>query len=296
MNEFYKYIDKVYTDENVTELKAKCKYSPTWKTKQELKDNIRAVQAPVLKKNSDTLYYLVHGVPVLNALLKNLQGLEAEYSQDSKNPKNPKRVATINFIKFIIQTYKDANPNSISWHACVGAAIFALIQVDHEYKVFSAKRSALFRNCLRALNADSLDKISIDDKIKCLRALSGHLTVVTDNPAFYSASLEQVIASSGTQKLEKKQLDKEIKEYQAKIDHYLTQLDAQKIAPSNTAYAASTGISYGVQYVAGPAALAIAKNAIIGGLGVGGFFAAGPIGSALFAGAGQLVLPALVVW
>lgn len=290
LHEFSKYVDKVYPEEGVQELKSRMKgTSPVWRNKKELKDNIKKALAPVLKQNDERLYSLVHGVPVLNALLKNLQKLEEEYTSDSRNAKNPKRLATINFIKFVIQTYEGMNPNQISWHACVGAVIFALIQVEHEYKVLSPKRSALFRNALKAINADGLDKIAIDDKIKCLRALSAHVTTVRDNPDYFKSSLEQVIQQNTKQKLEYAVVDKEISGIQSKIEQYLLQLDEIKKAPTNTQYAVSTGVSYSIQYAFGPIALQVAKNVVVGGLGIGGFFAAGPVGSAVFSAAGALL-------
>lgn len=291
MHEFAKYVDKVYPDGAVQDLKPLMKSgTPTWRSKKDLKDNIKKALAPVLKENNERLYSLVHGVPVLNALLKNLQKLEDEYNKDSKNAKNPKRVATINFIKFVIQTYQGMNPNQISWHACVGAVIFALIQVEHEYKVLSPTRSALFRAALKAINAESLDKIAIDDKIKCLRALSAHVTTVRDNPDYFKDSLDNVIKNTTQQKLEFAAVDKEISGIQSKIEQYLLQLDEIKKAPSNTQYAVSTGVSYSIQYALGPVALQVAKNAVIGGLGIGGFFAAGPVGSAVFSAAGALLV------
>jgi hypothetical protein len=290
LHEFAKYVDKVYPDEGIQELKSRMKsMTPTWRNKKELKDNIRKALVPVLKENDERLYSLVHGVPVLNALLKNLQKLEDEYNKDSRNATNPKRLATIHFIKFVIQTYQGMNPNQISWHACVGAVIFALIQVEHEYKVLSPTRSALFRAALKAINAESLDKIAIDDKIKCLRALSAHVTTVRDNPVYFKDSVNSVVNNDTKQKLEFAAVDKEINFIQTKIEQYLIQLDEIKKAPSNTQYAVSTGVSYSIQYALGPVALQVAKNAVIGGLGIGGFFAAGPVGSALFSAAGALV-------
>ncbi|VVC77296.1 hypothetical protein AQUSIP_26230 [Aquicella siphonis] len=298
LNEFYKYIDKVYPDSALQELKQHKKLTDNrktlvWPTKAVLSEQIHKSLEPVLKKNSDNLYNLVHGVPLLNALLKNLKKLEDEYSANSSNPKNPKRLETVNFIKFILQSYHGTDPSAISWHACVGAVLVALLRIENEYKVFSPTRSALFRECLQALNQESMKKITIDDKIKWLRSLSAHLVSVSDNPEHYAAILKQVCADTKNQKLDTAVLSEQIKKFQARIESYLVELEAAKKAPSNTRYAISTGTSYFVQYAAGPVAIQAAKNTIIGGLSIGGFFAAGPVGSAIFGAAGALLMSGL---
>lgn len=292
LNQFYKYIDKVYPEEGCLDLHQRMKSPATWKTNKELKDNVHKAITPILKKNSDSLHYLVHGVPVLTALLKNLQKLEDEYSHSKSNytAYNPKRLAMINFIKLIIQSYQGKEVNSMSWQVCVGAAIFALMQINNEYRVFDPTRSALYRSCLHAINANNLDDIEIDDRIKCLTLLSSHLIALQENQTEYNALLSKTLDASTIQKIDYTNFANDIKLFQAKLPEYISGLEKIKNTPSTSGYYLSSGVSYFFQYTAGPVVVQTAKNLIVGGISVGGFFAAGPIGSAIFGAAGAMLV------
>ncbi|GEM_PF-2666683 len=301
INEYFKYMEKVYPEDGIEELKQHKKLkdnhkSPSWKTKKELTDHIHTRVNTVLQRNDDVLYALVHGVPILNALLKNLQKLEDEYCQNSSNPKNPKRLETINFIKFVIKSYDGINPEAVSWHACVGVVIIALMRIEKEYRILSPARSTLFKEALHAINQTSLESISIDDRIKCTRSLSAHLTTISENKKYYEATLHKVIEASPNQKLTTDKLDEQMKQFQSRIDRYLFEMDEEKKNPSKTRYAISTGTSYFVQYLGGPVGVKIGKQALLGGLSIGAYLLGGPLvavfgvgGKLLFSGLGGLV-------
>ncbi|MBX3709176.1 MAG: hypothetical protein KIT56_04105 [Gammaproteobacteria bacterium] len=298
LNEFYKYIDKLYPAGDIRELEQNKKLKEKnknliWKEKEDLLIHIRITIASIFKRNSEDFYNLVHGVPVLNALLKNLQKLEVEYSASSYHSKNPKRLEILNFIKFILKSYENSNPMEGSWHVCAAVLLVSLRKIEPEYKFLSPTRSRLFRQCLCALNQESIHQISLDDRIKWLRLLSSHVITICENKDRYLAILNRVVESTKDQKLNSEILDRQIKGFQQWIEQELAALDKQKNTPSNMKYVISVGTGYAVQYVAAPVMLQAAKNLVIGGLGMGGFFVGGLAGSAVFSTAGTLLMSGL---
>lgn len=258
---------------------------PKWKTKEELRKNVHDTLDPVLKRNTEDLYHLIHGVPVLNALLINVGELEAKYQANSYNPTNPVRLESINCIKFILESYHGMSATDVSWHVISGAVLMALLQINKEYKwFFSPTRSTLYRESLQALNQGDINKITIDDKIKWLRLLSSHIISTSENGNKYDRVLKQVVANTKNQILDTEKLDKQVKDFQSRVELFITELDEEKKTPSFTTNVIKTGTSFAFQQATGQLVIQTANNLLIGEL----------LGTALFGVAGTFFMSSFV--
>jgi len=289
LNEFFKYVDANYTDQHVADIQLHPKMEANsakskWSSKQALRNHIHDMITPILNKNSEDRYNLVHGVPVINALIKSMGKLEQDYALKSYNPTNPVRLESLNCIKFILLSYQMANQEDVSWHVCSGALLMPILQIDKEYQYFfSATRSTLYTECLRALNQSDINKITIDDKVKWLRSLSSYLHNLSQNQNKYNWVLKQVIANTKNQTLDAETLHKQIMAHQSKIELFLAELDVKKNTPSYTTAIIETGTSYAFQYATGQYFVETAKNLVVGGL----------IGTAIFGTAGTFLVTGL---
>lgn len=300
-HQFYEYMTQEYPEEifgQLTEyerIKEASKDQPLvfrWKNNQLLLADIETARLAIVKKNSDILNYLVHGVPVFNVLLQGLETLLEDYKKESANPENPERLKAIYFIKFVVQCTQLSNPTEDSWRAILGAVLTILLELKDEYDWYymDPNRSALFRALLKLINQTSLDNITKDDRIKWLRAVNEHV-IFFSKCETYDSILKKIFVNSAHQKQEVENLKVVINQKKEKIEQRLSDLN-QPPSPSWGSWFAQKGATYGSQLVAMPFVFPASKM-VISGISTlaktAGSVVFGPTGTVVMSGLGFLI-------
>lgn len=196
INEYHKMMNSSYSEEQWLDYNKNFPHL-IWETKKECIDDIEKVLNKIFALNNDKLEGLIHGVPILQPLLNNLQQLEQEYLKVNPIIKNKKRRATLNCVNFLLKSYEGMNPTAQSWHAGVGSAMVAMMQIKDEYHILSPeggflnKGSKLYQECSEAINKE-LKNITPSQKILCIQNLSSYLTTLFNDRSYYQSVLNQM--------------------------------------------------------------------------------------------------------
>lgn len=289
----FRYINKITPDE--------FKPCQTWQTKEAFAQAIHDALKRVDRREKRRKDLLIHRMPDLNILEKNIDETEDEYTLEVAKRWFPSMVSSnrapakmlVRFVRdcckkmYDLDTSKEIKENREgddkylreylkleSIHR--GLSIFIPLQIwGGEYKYLPAERSAYYRIFMEKMSCDSLDDYTLDQRIDWLTALKELLADVQKlKPALVAEWKKQ----DNFPDLDKVALD---------IEQNICQLMKKKHEQSTPVRLAGAVLRRGTHYAVSAAAAryltGMALPAITGGVGT---LLAGPLGTAIGLGAG----------